>query len=246
MFQSTLPARGATVRAAAVLPRGKSFNPRSPHGERRTPAARSSRGTCFNPRSPHGERRAGVSAALHSGHSFNPRSPHGERRTKSCIVRELGGFNPRSPHGERRRRYGAAVARAHVSIHAPRTGSDKMRHTSAARLHLFQSTLPARGATVGTMLSGTTSVFQSTLPARGATGTQGRTRRTSCRFNPRSPHGERRQRSLPRAEGSIVSIHAPRTGSDTPYVCGPRELEGFNPRSPHGERLFCHVVSLPV
>ena len=35
-FQPTLPARGATVDAAAVQPARPDFNPRSPHGERRT------------------------------------------------------------------------------------------------------------------------------------------------------------------------------------------------------------------
>ena len=78
-------------------------------------------------------------------------------------------------------------------------------------------------------------------------------------FNPRSPHGERRfSRFLPRF-AVIISIHAPRTGSDHPAlrraseslpisIHAPRtgsddgsrrhfEKRGnFNPRSPHGER----------
>ena len=57
---------------------------------------------------------------------------------------------------------------------------------------LFQSTLPARGATV--RRQGVTVVwtlFQSTLPARGATSLQNSQVISVIYFNPRSPHGER-------------------------------------------------------
>ena len=55
---------------------------------------------------------------------FNPRSPHGERRRRRLSAADAGHFNPRSPHGERLAT--AAVLLAHI---------------------VFQSTLPARGAT---------------------------------------------------------------------------------------------------
>ena len=78
---------------------------------------------------------------------FNPRSPHGERQRRTiCNYVVCGYFNPRSPHGER-----------HLHIEALRI------------LQLFQSTLPARGAT-----------------AHGNIGVT-----TTQNFNPRSPHGER-------------------------------------------------------
>ena len=85
----------------------------------------------------------------------------------------------------------------------------------------------------------------------------------SC-FNPRSPHGERRKKDLRGDPGSVVSTHAPRTGSDAPCACRVRVQigfqptlpargatraaefgrgadRGFNPRSPHGERLDTSV-----
>ena len=106
-----------------------------------------------------------------------------------------------------------------ISIHAPRTGSDEMPSSSIWAMPLFQSTLPARGAT-----------------------------RTACcacaqtrHFNPRSPHGERRlllrllQNALP------ISIHAPRTGSDSRPASPSCKATNFNPRSPHGERLPCYA-----
>ena len=103
---------------------------------------------------------------------------------------------------------------------------------------VFQSTLPARGATPfreANELDVLT--FQSTLPARGATnlklgygGTQkisihaprtGSNRTSSSifpgrpHFNPRSPHGERPKHGSTRIPGEDISIHAPCTGSDT-------------------------------
>ena len=66
------------------------------------------------------------------------------------------------------------------------------------------------------------SLFQSTLPARGAT--------------PGSP-AERRN--------DYISIHAPRTGSDSASTAGDGHTSHFNPRSPHGERLNLDVCALP-
>ena len=125
-----------------------------------------------------------------------------------------------------------------ISIHAPRTGSDGFPPLDEVKGFLvFQSTLPARGATCtapGLPRGGT---FQSTLPARGAT-----TRKEfmSCSI--------------------AISIHAPRTGSDGNWVRKIKTIDDpfqstlpargatwqlrthittisyFNPRSPHGER----------
>ena len=124
IFQSTLPARGATVlpetqRAASRVisihaPRTGSdtiriygahhngnFNPRSPHGERRKAGRENGRSLHFNPRSPHGERRNPF-IQRRFRRNFNPRSPHGERRVSPFESRRASNFNPRSPHGERR------------------------------------------------------------------------------------------------------------------------------------------------
>ena len=150
---------------------------------------------------------------------------------------------------------------AGISIHAPRTGSDDDWKKLCAKASAFQSTLPARGATIAQM------EFSS----------------STAHFNPRSPHGERHggsysffcpgkfQSTLP-ARGAtkrkgrvlqyfLISIHAPRTGSDAitfeAILCdfpfqstlparGATYMQSgfyieeadFNPRSPHGERPF--------
>ena len=83
----------------------------------------------------------------------------------------VSNFNPRSPRGERRQ--------------SPYDGANSA---------LFQSTLPARGATVTSALVSTvTPVFQSTLPARGAT-----------------------KADVAKYKADAISIHAPREGSDVP------------------------------
>ena len=101
--------------------------------------------------------------------------------------------------------------------------------------------------------------FQSTLPARGATGISAVSPLLPYYFNPRSPHGERRWRMRLACRSRRISIHAPRTGSDTRcFKCfafrrkfqstlpargatcttpsKPTPARYFNPRSPHGER----------
>ena len=150
--------------------------------------------------------------------------------------RANGYFNPRSPRGERPRQQRRPTWTSRISIHAPREGSDVVER-KGGRMSKFQSTLPARGATVETRERHCTAwEFQSTLPARGATGIFSGRHVRGRNFNPRSPRGERPssspsssrlsgfQSTLP-ARGATplqlrhigaagISIHAPREGSD--------------------------------
>ena len=138
-----------------------------------------------------------------------------------------------------------------ISIHAPRTAAD---YKLAQQ---FQSTLPARGATLFVNSGYLVALFQSTLPARGAT-----SRRTTppprTRFQSTPPArgatllgvsydvDETFQSTLPARGATVqhrrdfcvadISIHAPRTGSDRCFSVGAAALSHFNPRSPHGER----------
>ncbi len=79
----------------------------------------------------------------------------------------------------------------HISIHAPRVGSDRSSVLFFEMASKFQSTLPVWGATTDADLAAMDGVFQSTLPVWGAT-----PRHMPCPvpildFNPRSPCGER-------------------------------------------------------
>ena len=141
----------------------------------------------FNPRSPHGERPVSEMVRVLTG-DFNPRSPHGERRQRTQRTRQKRRhFNPRSPHGERPRWDRPKTSGKCISIHAPRTGSDFDTIQDCIHKVQFQSTLPARGATV----------FQ-----------QCRTRFVG-NFNPRSPHGERRAKAQAPAQIAYFNPRSP-------------------------------------
>ena len=169
VFQSTLPARGATGTELNPFCSGCNFNPRSPHGERR----RLSGWTCgagrhFNPRSPHGERRhfrnrQGQVQSI-SIHAPRTGSDPAENQTKRCIF---------------------------ISIHAPRTGSDNHSITIINKETPFQSTLPARGATQELRTAFARRTISIHAPRTGSD-ELGKTRAAAVGdFNPRSPHGER-------------------------------------------------------
>ena len=191
----------------------ENFNPRSPHGERRF--------SRFLPRfaviiSIHAPRTGSDHPALRRASESLPISIHAPRTGSDDGSRrhfeKRGNFNPRSPHGERRIAWNSKTARSYFnprSPHGERLDPTKLERTSEK----FQSTLPARGATLLEGNPGKQKLFQSTLPARGAT-------------------------LAADVEGfaNLISIHAPRTGSDVFADAHGRITAHFNPRSPHGER----------
>ena len=102
----------------------------------------------------------------------------------------------------------------YISIHAPRAGSDDCPQFDDGRAQYFNPRSPC-GERRGWV----------------------RVPDSRRNFNPRSPCGERRWFMDMESHNCIISIHAPRAGSDqsTAYMCGLHEH--FNPRSPCGERL---------
>ena len=107
-----------------------------------------------------------ISKAKH----FNPRTPRGVRQGPSGrCSRDSDNFNPRTPRGVRPRPPPSLCHSQSISIHAPREGCDVSFMSINSSSGAFQSTHPARGATVaaGKLLS--INIFQSTHPARGAT-----------------------------------------------------------------------------
>ena len=145
-----------------------------------------------------------------------------------------------------------------ISIHAPRVGSDLPTSIQQSPLSRFQSTLPVWGATPVGKYSPCTLGFQSTLPVWGATFRCSYFLPVAYDFNPRSPCGERQNgHALPWTRGhfnprspcgerrgrnnavngiNVISIHAPRVGSDGLSVWFRSGPLHFNPRSPCGER----------
>ena len=136
-------------RTAGHSPEKEDFNPRSPHGERHRYTHRRAfpdNISIHAPRTGSDEENPpandGEEISIHaprtgsdtpvpgkdSGRSyFNPRSPHGERRAGVREIPPLIYFNPRSPHGERHRVRRHGMQPCNISIHAPRTGSDRFR-----------------------------------------------------------------------------------------------------------------------
>ena len=101
---------------------------------------------------------------------FNPRSPHGERLLMALSTATMINISIHAPRtGSDRYRAGRYNPAERISIHAPRTGSDGITAALTTRSGLFQSTLPARGATPSRWRWRKAKIFQSTLPARGAT-----------------------------------------------------------------------------
>ena len=218
----------------------------------RTTALRSD----FNPRSPHGERRC-VPIKRRQAITFQSTLPaRGATLPHPRHTKLHPHFNPRSPHGERRGRGDLDAVFIVISIHAPRTGSD-VAFLRFGHVEVFQSTLPARGATTKQAPAGSCKQFQSTLPARGATSTKifvmrwkqfqstlpargatsavirSRVRTWISIHAPRTGSDDSFHLGFT-AQG--ISIHAPRTGSDWALDLAHQRLHDFNPRSPHGER----------
>ena len=167
-----------------------------------------------------------------SSWNFNPRAPCGARRQWRYTGVYRCHFNPRAPRGARLALMGNMGVELFISIHARLSGSD--RGGAGISIHapregrdppapelvlcgggLFQSTRPARGATLESTFCSYGEKFQSTRPARGATDTEA---------------------VLGRANS--ISIHAPREGRDFSPQRLPRNFPHFNPRAPRGARLW--------
>ena len=209
-FQSTPPVRGATHVIRAVY-FSKYISIHAPRAG----------GDCR-----HALRRRGL-------YHFNPRPPCGERRITFLVCcANCCNFNPRSPCGERRKKQ-----------------SGKKIQT------IFQSTLPVRGATISSLLNSRSSyyfnprspcgerrlnvqnihisfLFQSTLPVRGATRDGGFDEGFYGNFNPRSPCGERRGAGRRIRGNRLISIHAPRAGSDIQKLAFLSDSLGFQSTLP--------------
>ena len=169
--------------------------------------------------------------------NFNPRSPHGERQFRATFQGDPeqisthaprtgsdfdlffahavnGRFQPTLPaRGATRLIVSSRLARR-ISTHAPRTGSDEGCSSSAGTSRHFNPRSPHGERRHAARLYDGAVRFQSTLPARGATIYLQRRSNRLRYFNPRSPHGERLQDFYFSDSTDIISIHAPRTGSD--------------------------------
>ena len=125
-FQSTLPARGATA-VWTEMCGAINISIHAPReGSDTASTANPIAITVFQSTLPARGATLVVTSEAGATSDFNPRSPRGERRQRPRpLPRWAGYFNPRSPRGER-----------------------LITFTATGDIVAFQSTLPARGATV--------------------------------------------------------------------------------------------------
>ena len=198
-------------------------------------------------------------------HHFNPRSPWGERPDAAHRRHRHPAISIHAPRGGS----DVCIDCRHnlilgISIHAPRGGSDGLLTGGPDEDEEFQSTLPVGGATAyGKTKQVARCGFQSTLPVGGATLTTAIRGAAFGEFQSTLPVGGATCAGLLGADLDVISIHAPRGGSDlfsvlfltsvkTISIHAPRggsdkgigterqSRRNFNPRSPWGERLRLH------
>ena len=168
--------------------------------------------------STHPARGATLTAAATSstGSSFQSTHPaRGATTQYPKIARRKFYFNPRTPRGVRLLIGVYSLGLRSISIHAPREGCDVSWYTTNSLKHQFQSTHPARGATLSS-------------PHRPFSHRD---------FNPRTPRGVRPVCRSIWEVGKKISIHAPREGCDPCPTVPFMRRSYFNPRTPRGVRL---------
>ena len=131
MFQSTLPAGGATALAGGIVAAASFQSTLPAGGATYTIYHFGIRRYCFNPRSPQGERRGGGYREHHAGGV----SIHAPRRGSDSIgdsVLSTSTFQSTLPAGGATSVLPRAHSREDVSIHAPRRGSDQIKGAGGA------------------------------------------------------------------------------------------------------------------
>ena len=123
---------------------------------------------------------------------FYPRSPRGERRSLSTRAKGVSLFLSTLPaRGATVLSWAQLARQIAISIHAPREGSDDIRH-KGERYEKISIHAPREGS-------------DPAMTAAGCCWTD---------FYPRSPRGERRLGAIWMMLSLVISIHAPREGSD--------------------------------
>ena len=193
--------------------------------------------------------------------NFNPRSPDGERRSDHCRCHyrpEISIHAPRMgsdyaplicfnvcsifqstlPGWGATKRSDDMTQKILFQSTLPGWGATFSKSTRRKTMTKFQSTLPGWGATADTTaLMALATLFQSTLPGWGATADTTALMALATLFQSTLPGWGATRVRRSRHRENLISIHAPRMGSDILAALGrASESENFNPRSPDGER----------
>ena len=123
----------------------------------------------FNPRSPRRERLAITFASCGRSPHFNPRSPRRERLAEIIGCTTGTAFQSTLPAKGATRRWRMIDIAVCISIHAPREGSDGSLYHPAGPVPHFNPRSPRRERPHESSYVDNDELFQSTLPAKGAT-----------------------------------------------------------------------------
>ena len=135
-FQSTLPVGGATIIDIQPFTPVHYFNPRSPWGERLTSWIFGLDSPLISIHAPRGGSDRTVPMLMYDDHHFNPRSPWGERRSCPCCATSPAAFQSTLPVGGATALNWLGVQKSHISIHAPRGGSDNSPSNAPSVTHI--------------------------------------------------------------------------------------------------------------
>ena len=214
VFQSTHPARGATHRHI----QGRQYSKISIHAPREgcdsSGLTRCAISHVFQ--STHPAR--GATVFWYQPHIpqfyFNPRTPRGVRLPLFFLLKDSADFNPRTPRGVRLYDCSRKRGKYTISIHAPREGCDPIFIISPLNRDIFQSTHPARGATLVYLWPVRVQTISIHAPREGCDA----------------------QLHMKLGSFDTISIHAPREGCDICVWSADTRAWNFNPRTPRGVR----------
>ena len=169
IFQSTLPARGATVATRLSRRIRPYFNPRSPHGERPLHNSHQIRNLLFQSTLP----ARGATYwydKLQKINLFQSTLPARGATTATTVMQPAN----------------------YISIHAPRTGSDVTPRLVAVVLNGISIHAPRTGSDTRNRRKEGQGNISIHAPRTGSDDVRAGLFREGFDFNPRSPHGERR------------------------------------------------------
>ena len=242
-FLSTLPARGATRGWASSPPTARYFYPRSPRGERPVLPVSALWPAIFLSTLPARGATHPRGTAIRASAFLSTLPARGAtvgRKVKLAVC-DISIHAPRE--GSDSRAANITSNSALISIHAPREGSDPCGW-SQTRDFQISIHAPREGSDFYCTCGAAIQIYFYPRSPRGERLSRPAWRPGRGYFYPRSPRGERPDLPDFATVPQLISIHAPREGSDPAYlsITG-RQRRHFYPRSPRGERPgnCCHV-----
>ena len=167
---------------------------------------------------------------------FYPRSPRGERRAFAVGAADVNRISIHAPREGSDGKPAMLEQTAEISIHAPREGSDPPYQGTRWAGRRFLSTLPARGATIGSNVAVVVGGISIHAPREGSDPSARSSRALLTRFLSTLPARGATTLRGDELNSVLISIHAPREGSDPGPTPTTWKRPYFYPRSPRGER----------